>query len=187
MRNINQVTLLGNITRSPEVRYTPNGNAVISFSIATNRDWTDKTSGEKKTAVDYHNIVFWGKVAELIAQYSEKGSRILVQGRLQTRSWDKDGVKRYTTEIIGNDFVLFDKKSGVAKPIEEAPPVEEPRGASSENVNADAADLGMKENINYSVAFKRLFGREPTGGEEDISPGKVGEQTELINPEDIPF
>jgi len=118
MKSINECTLLGNITRDPDLRYTPNGNAVINFSVATNRQWIDKSSGEKKEAVDYHNVVFWGKVAEMIGQFATKGSRILVKGRLQTRSWEKDGVKKYTTEIIGNDFITFDKKAVGTKPSE---------------------------------------------------------------------
>jgi single-strand DNA-binding protein len=93
------------------LRYTPSGSPVIGFSIATNRQWTDKATGEKKEYVDYHDIVFWGKAAEIVNQYVRKGSKILVQGRLQTRSWDdKEGKKRYKTEVVGNDFVVFDKK-----------------------------------------------------------------------------
>ena len=136
MKCLNQATLLGNLTRDPELRYTPNGNAVIGFSIATNRQWTDKESGEKKEAVDFHDIVFWGKAAEIISQFVHKGTKILVQGRLQTRSWEKDGVKRYKTEIVGNDFVLFDKKPDVAaKPAEagsEEVPAETPAEETTE-------------------------------------------------------
>jgi single-strand DNA-binding protein len=110
-KSINQVTILGNLTKDTDLRYTPNGNAVISFSIATNRQWINKETNEKQEAVDYHDIVFWGKAAEIISQFVRKGSKILVQGRLQTRSWEgKDEVKRYKTEIVGNDFILLDNK-----------------------------------------------------------------------------
>ena len=145
MKSLNQCTLLGNLTRDPELRYTPNGNAVISFSIATNRQWFNKETQEKQEFVDYHDIVFWAKAAEIISQFVSKGSKILVQGRLQTRSWEgKDGVKRYKTEIIGNDFVLFGSKgdakpAGAVKP-EEAPAEVEPEpteGDKSEEVNPD--------------------------------------------------
>lgn len=132
MKNINQIILLGNITRSPELKYTQTGTAIFRFSIATNRQWTDKESGEKKEAVDYHNIIFWGKLAELVSQFTDKGSRILVQGRLQTRSWEKDGVKKYMTEIIGSDFVTFDKKSS-EKPVGDKPVEEEPAKEEEDN------------------------------------------------------
>jgi len=129
MKCINEVTLLGNLTRDPELRYTPDGKAVIGFSIATNRDWKTE-AGEKKEATDYHDIVFWGKAAEIINQYVKKGTKILVKGRLQTRSWEKDGQKRYRTEVVGDDFILFDKMTEPVKepekPEETATP-EEPK------------------------------------------------------------
>lgn len=78
MKSINQAMVLGNLTKDPELRYTPSGNPVINFSIATNRQWFDKTSQEKREAVDYHNIVFWGKAAEILAQYTAKGNKIFV-------------------------------------------------------------------------------------------------------------
>ncbi len=118
MHSVNQTTLLGNLTRDPELRYTPSGNPVISFSIATNRYWKND-AGEKQEAVDYHNIVFWGKAAEIIAQFVSKGNKIYVQGRLQTRSWEgKDGVKKYSTEVVGKEFILL-------TPKKQAPPAEE--------------------------------------------------------------
>ena len=139
MKSLNQVTLLGNLTRDPELRYTPNGNPVIGFSIATNRQWTNKETQEKQEFVDYHDIVFWGKAAEIISQYIRKGSKILVQGRLQTRSWEgKDGIKRYKTEIVGNDFVLFGKKGDEA-PAKAVPakPEEKPAEKAAEPKKAD--------------------------------------------------
>ena len=111
MKSINQAMVLGNLTKDPELRYTPNGHPVMNFSIATNREWFDKNTQEKKEAVEFHNIVFWGKAAEILAQYVSKGNKLLVQGRLQTRNWeDKNGVKRYITEIVGRDFVLLTPK-----------------------------------------------------------------------------
>ena len=117
MKCLNQDTLLGNLTIDPELRSTPDGKSVISLSMATNRQWTNR-EGEKKEFTEYHDIVFWGKPAEIISQYVFKGTKILVQGRLQTRSWEKDGVKRRKTEIVGQDFVLFEKMN---KPVEDKP------------------------------------------------------------------
>jgi len=144
MKSINQVTLLGNITRDPELRYTPNENPVISFSIATNRQWVNKETQEKQEFTDYHDIVFWGKAAEIISQFVSKGSKILVQGRLQNRSWEgKDGVKRYKTEIIGNDFVLLD---GGKRAKNEASQEEIPQETPEEVVEPTGEKLEEKVN-----------------------------------------
>lgn len=101
---INKAIVYGNITRDPEIKALPSGNKVVNFSLATNRVWKDAT-GKKNEAADYHNVVFYGKPAEIIAQYMRKGSTIMVEGRMTTRSWDgADGQKRYRTEIIGENF-----------------------------------------------------------------------------------
>lgn len=102
---INKVTILGNLTRDPEIRALPSGIKVASFSLATNRTWKDQ-SGKKQDATEYHNIVAFGKLAELIGQYSKKGSSLYVEGRLQTRSWDDkaSGEKKYRTEIVVETF-----------------------------------------------------------------------------------
>lgn len=101
---INKVILFGNLTRDPELKALPSGNKVVNFSIATNRTWKD-ASGKKQEAAEYHNVVFYGKSAEVIAQYMRKGSTLMVEGRLTTRSWDgQDGQKRYRTEIVGETF-----------------------------------------------------------------------------------
>lgn len=111
-RNLNKVMLIGNLTRDPEMRYTPQGNAVASFVIATNREWV--TQGEKKQSVDFHNVVAWNKLAEICGQLLKKGIKVFVEGRLQTRDWvGDDGKKRYKTEIIIDDMIILTpKKSG---------------------------------------------------------------------------
>lgn len=96
---LNKATIVGNLTRDPEMKTLPSGQPVTSFGMATNRYYKDK-NGNRQDAVDYHNLVAFGKQAELIAQYLRKGSQALVEGRIQTRSWDKDGQKQYRTEII---------------------------------------------------------------------------------------
>jgi single-strand DNA-binding protein len=120
-KSINQVTIMGNLTKDPVLKYTPSGVAVINFSMATNRSWIDKDTGEKKEEVQYHNVVFWQKSAEVISQYVFKGNSLLIQGRLQTRSWDdqQSGTKKYTTEIVGEAFWLLNQKGGkVENPVE---------------------------------------------------------------------
>ena len=110
--NLNKVFVLGNLTRDPELRQTTTGQTVCSFSIATNRKFTDKT-GQKQEQVEFHNIVAWGRQAEIINQYLHKGSMILVEGRLQTRSWqDQQGAKHWKTEIIAEQIQLGPRPSG---------------------------------------------------------------------------
>jgi single-strand DNA-binding protein len=111
-RNLNKVMLIGNLTRDPEMRYTPQGNAVASFVVATNREWV--TQGEKKQSVNFHNIVSWNKLAEICGQLLKKGMKVYVEGRLQTRDWvGDDGKKRYKTEVVIDDMIILTpKKSG---------------------------------------------------------------------------
>lgn len=106
---LNKAIIIGNLTKDVELKALPSGSKVANFSVATNRVWYNEAK-EKQEAVEYHNIVAFGKQAETISQYMKKGSQILVEGRLQTRSWETDGVKKYTTEIILENF-QFGKKS----------------------------------------------------------------------------
>lgn len=110
--NLNKVLILGNLTRDPELRQTPSGQAVCAFGVATNRKYTDKM-GQKQEQVEFHNIVAWGRQAEIINQYLHKGSSILVEGRLQTRSWqDQQGAKHWKTEVIAERIQLGPKGAG---------------------------------------------------------------------------
>lgn len=114
MYSLNRATLIGNLTREPEMRQTPGGQSVCSFSIATNRAWTGN-DGVKQDATEFHNIVAWGKLAEICSQYLNKGKKIYVEGRLQTRDWEgQDGVKRYRTEIVAENMIMLDTKGGPA-------------------------------------------------------------------------
>ncbi len=110
--DLNRVTLIGNLTRDPELRNTPNGKAVASMSIATNRFWTD-AQGQKQKEAEYHNIVMWTKLAEIASQYLHRGSKVYVEGRLQTREWTgQDGIKRYRTEIVVGNMIMLGGPSG---------------------------------------------------------------------------
>ena len=108
-RSLNQVTLMGNLTRDPELRQTPNGQNVTSLSLALNRRYKDQ-SGEWQEVTDYVDIVAWGPLAERVSQYLNKGSRCLVQGRLQSRSWEQEGQKRSKVEVLANDVTFLDSK-----------------------------------------------------------------------------
>ena len=107
MAGINKVILVGRLGRDPEVRYTQDGSAVASFSIATSEEWKDKNTGEKKERTEWHRIVAWRKLGEICGEYLSKGRQVYVEGKLQTRSWEKDGVTRYSTEIVASDVQFF--------------------------------------------------------------------------------
>ncbi len=108
--SLNKVQLIGNLTRDPEMRQIPGGQVVTSFGIATNLTWTDQ-SGQKQNKAEFHNIVAWRKLAEICGQYLKKGSKVYIEGRLQTRDWQgEDGVKRYRTEIIAENMIMLDSK-----------------------------------------------------------------------------
>ena len=111
MASVNKVILVGNLGRDPEVRYMPNGEAVCNFSIATTDSWKDK-SGAKQEKTEWHNIVMYRKLAEIAGEYLKKGRPVYVEGRLQTRKWEKDGVTRYTTEIIADQMQMLGGKDG---------------------------------------------------------------------------
>ena len=110
MASVNKVILVGNLGRDPEVRYMPNGEAVANFSIATTENWKDK-SGVKQEKTEWHNIVMYRRLAEIAGEYLKKGRPVYIEGRLQTRKWEKDGVTRYTTEIIGDQLQMLGSKS----------------------------------------------------------------------------
>ncbi len=115
--NLNRALLIGNLTRDPEAKSLPSGTKVTTFGLATNRVWRDKSSGERKEETQFHNIVVFGAQAETVAQYLKKGQNVLVEGRIQTRSWDApDGSKRYRTEIVAERVQFGPKSSGGGAP-----------------------------------------------------------------------
>jgi len=111
---VNFAVIVGNLTRDPEMRYTPQGHAVTSFSVATNRYWV--SDGERQESTEFHNVVAWNKLAELCSQLLQKGTKTYINGRLQTRTWDDEkGVRHYKTEIVADDMVVLERrKEGVA-------------------------------------------------------------------------
>ena len=142
MRSLNKVLLIGNLTRDPETRSTPNGQSVANFGMATNRVWQDRQTGEKKEAVEFHNLVAWGKLADMCSQFLHKGSRVYVEGRLQTRSWDDpSGVKKYRTEIILDSMIMLDRPSAdgssAAAPVPEKPAAASETPAPDEEISVE--------------------------------------------------
>jgi single-strand DNA-binding protein len=161
-RSLNQVTLMGNLTRDPELRQTPNGQNVVSFSLALNRSYKD-SSGEWQEVTDYIDIVAWGPLAERVAQYLTKGRRCLVQGRLQSRSWEQDGQKRSKVEVLANDVTFLDS-----------------RGAGGEGGNSGG-------NFDQTPAEASPTKSKPTSKpkKDDVVIEDIGD--EPINLDDIPF
>jgi single-strand DNA-binding protein len=114
MASVNKVIIVGNLGKDPEVRYMPSGSAICSITVATSRQWKDKTSGDKQEETEWHRIVFFDRMAEIAGEYLKKGRPVYVEGRLKTRKWtDKDGVDKYTTEIVATDMQLLGSREGM--------------------------------------------------------------------------
>ncbi|MFH1295249.1 MAG: single-stranded DNA-binding protein [bacterium] len=142
-RSLNKVLLIGNLTRDVELRYSPQGTPIAAFGIATNRQW--KVGDQLKEAAEFHNIIAWNKLAELCAQLLAKGSRVYVEGRLQTRDWvDQSGGKHYRTEIVIDEMIFLGGKSNTTVPADEAgsPHADAPVSESSAD---DLVDLDIDE------------------------------------------
>ncbi len=165
-RSLNRVQLIGNLTRDPELRYTPTGTAVCSFGLATNRSWTTDT-GEKKDEAEFHRIVAWNKLAELCSQFLTKGKKVYLEGRLSTRSWNaQDGSQKSTTEIIISDMILLDSSGNRA-----------PMGDKEESEVEEKPARKQKES-------KKSETNEKEEEIEDTSPETSSEE---VAPDDIPF
>ena len=164
MKDLNKVMLIGNLTRDPESRFTTTGQAVASFTVATNRRWKSR-EGEIKDSVEFNNIVAWGNLAEIVEKILRKGRRAYIEGRLQTRSWEgQDGVKRNKTEIVASDVIVLDKK-----------PEEADLDIAQE---AQPSDISKKED-RPKEEFKK---------EEKAKGSKNAEETgEEVDLDDIPF
>jgi len=114
-RGVNKVIIIGNLGNDPEVKYMPNGGAVTNVTIATSESWKDKNSGEQKEKTEWHRVVFFKRLAEIVGEYLKKGSKVYIEGKLQTRKWqDKDGNQRYTTEVVAGTMQLLDAKQSGA-------------------------------------------------------------------------
>ena len=147
MASVNKVILVGNLGADPETRYMPNGDAVANIRLATTESWKDKASGEKREITEWHRVVFYRKLAEIVGQYLKKGSSVYVEGRIRTRKWqDKEGQERYTTEIEANEMqMLGGKQSGESAPIQ---PKQEQR-------NAQGTPKTSFEDMDDDIPFQR--------------------------------
>lgn len=131
-KGINKVIIIGNLGKDPDIRYMPNGQAVANISVATSESWKDKNTGEQQKKTEWHRVVFFRRLAEIVGEYLKKGSKIYVEGKLQTRKWqDNQGQDRYTTEIIANEMQMLDTRNSNQSPnggqsgSYQAPPVQQ--------------------------------------------------------------
>lgn len=136
--NLNKAMIIGNLTRDPELRTTPSGQNVSSFSVATNLVWTDQ-SGQQQKKVEFHNIVAWRKLADICKQYLHKGSKVYIEGRLQTTTWEgQDGNKRSRTEILVENMIMLDSKGNTNSPANnETPIIEIPEEPNEEEIKVE--------------------------------------------------
>ena len=142
-RGVNKAIILGSLGQDPDIRYTAGGAAVANISIATNEQWKDKESGEMQERTEWHRVVFFGRLAEIVGEYLRKGSQVYVEGRIQTRKWqDKEGKDRYTTEIVANEMQMLGSKSGgtTASFDQSQQPQQSTPAASAESSNDDFDD-----------------------------------------------
>lgn len=174
-RSLNKVILIGNLTRDPELRYTPQGTAVCTFGLATNRSWVTE-GGEKKEETEFHRIVAWNKLAELCSQLLFKGRKVYIEGRLQTRRWTgPDGSQKQAVEIVANDMMILDSKRATEEvAVEEPPAPEEVPPEAEEEIPADEGEVPTASSSDD---------QKKSGGKKK----KDEEEEKEVKPEDIPF
>jgi single-strand DNA-binding protein len=177
--------LIGNLTRDPELRYTPSGTAVCSFRLATNRSWTPSDGSERKEETEFHRIVAWNKLAELCSQLLSKGRKVYIEGRLQTRSWETpEGEKKYTTEVVAEDMVVLDsRRTGEERPEG----VSEEREESEEPMVVGSAQAGKSSKKAAKVEGDENSPLAEGKAEAKKGKGKKEEDEGEIDVDDIPF
>ncbi len=176
-RSLNKVQLIGNVTRDPELRYTPQGTPVCSFSLATNRSWMPEGATERREETEFHRLVAWNKLAELCSQLITKGRKVYIEGRLQTRSWETpDGEKRQATEIVVEDMMLLDPRpAGATGPA----PVEKP--TATEETPVEEAPEPKKETKEKETP------KDEVKEEKKEEPAAAEAKSDEIDLDDIPF
>jgi len=175
--NLNRAIIVGRVTQDPQLRTTPSGQPVCNFSIATNRTWTDPETKEKQEKAEFHNIVAWRRLAEITNQYLTKGSLVMIEGRIETRSWDdQSGNKRYRTEIIAENMQLGPRNMGSAS---QTPKPEESSGPTTENKTEEIPTIESDEPITPAESDSAPSPQESEEEDKD----EDGE----INVKNIPF
>lgn len=183
MFSLNRAQIVGNVTRDPELRYIPSGQAVCSFGIATNRRWRDK-DGNNQEQTEFHNIVAWAKAAEIISQYVKKGTKLYIEGRLQTRSWEgQDGAKRNRTEIVVENFIILTPKGAATTNLPASPSKDlEEFPTSTETPASDSATAGKPKELKPDKGEAETPAKDKKSKEEKEEPAD-----DDINLDEIPF
>ncbi|HHM04868.1 MAG TPA: single-stranded DNA-binding protein [Gammaproteobacteria bacterium] len=156
-RGVNKVILIGNLGRDPEVRYMPSGSAVANVSVATTDSWKDKQTGENQERTEWHNVVFFGRLAEIAGEYLKKGGKVYVEGSLRTRKWqDKEGRDRYTTEVVASEMQMLDSRGtagGSATARDNGTDWDRPAQAPSAQAPSAAASSGPAQDFDDDIPF----------------------------------
>lgn len=187
-RSLNKVMLIGNLTRDPEMRYTPNGAGVCSFGLATNRSWASGEGGERREETEFHRIVAWNKLAELCAQLLTKGRKVYIEGRLQTRNWEgPEGEKRNATEVVAEDMVLLDSRREVMSGSVESQETNNKNDAETKSVEDAGEIIDDKSSSGSGKSSKKKNLSEENQDDNKSKKDKEKEDSDEINIDDIPF
>lgn len=155
-RGVNKVILIGNLGQDPEVKYMPNGNAVANITVATSESWKDKNTGEQVDKTEWHRVVFFRRLAEIVGEYLKKGSKIYIEGKLQTRKWqDKNGADHWTTEVIANEMQMLDSRGGGSSDFNQnqgAPSQSAPQ-SGQQSGSSQAAPAPMNNDFDDDIPF----------------------------------
>jgi len=147
-RGVNKVILIGNLGQDPEVKYMPNGNAVANITVATSESWKDKNTGEQVDKTEWHRVVFFRRLAEIVGEYLKKGSKIYIEGKLQTRKWqDKNGADHWTTEVIANEMQMLDSRGGGSSDFNQS------QGSSQQSAPSQAAPAPANNDFDDDIPF----------------------------------
>ena len=154
-RGVNKVILIGNLGNDPKVTYMPNGNAVANITIATSESWKDKNTGEQVNKTEWHKVVFFRRLAEIVGEYLKKGSKIYIEGKLQTRDWEKDGQRHYITEIIANEMQMLDSRGQGSAPQQQSSPAQSAPQQSrlAQSAPAQAAPAPVNNDFDDDIPF----------------------------------
>ncbi len=149
-RGVNKVILIGNLGQDPEVKYMPNGNAVANITVATSESWKDKNTGEQVDKTEWHRVVFFRRLAEIAGEYLKKGSKVYIEGKLQTRKWqDKNGKDNWTTEIIANEMQMLDSRGGGSSDFNQAAPSQ----SAPQSAPSQAAPAPVNNDFDDDIPF----------------------------------
>ncbi len=192
-RSLNKAMLIGNLTRDPELRYTPQGTAVCSFGLATNRSWMPSDATERREETEFHRIVSWNKLAELCSQLLTKGRKVYIEGRLQTRSWETpDGEKRQSTEIVAEDMVILDSRKSQEERVgtsQETAEVKVVKEETSESKDKKESTDGSKEEKEEEKKKSKKDEKDSEKEDEKVKDDekKKDKSDDEIDIDDIPF